>query len=80
MGPKRVYGELVDDKLVTDPPPNPADPLVPSEPYDGRVIPGPGVDTNYEITRYRFDTPGIHTISWQLGELVSNVLRIEIGA
>lgn len=78
MGPKRVYGELVDGRMATDPPPNPEEPLVPAQPYDGRVVPGPGVDVNYEITRYRFDNPGEHTISWQLGDLVSNVRRIEV--
>lgn len=80
MGPKPVYGELVDGLPVSDPPPNPADPLASSEPYDGRVVPGPCVDTNYEITSYRFDTPGTHTICWQLGKLASNVRRIEISA
>jgi hypothetical protein len=78
MGPKRIYGEFVDDPPVTPPPLNSAEPLTPSEPYDGHVVPGPGIDANYEITRYRFDVPGIHTISWRLGELASNVLRIEV--
>ena len=79
MGPKRIYGEFVDDVAVTDLPPNPTVPLAPCEPYDGRVVPGPGLDANYEITRYWFDQPGTHTIWWRLGELRSNVLRIEVG-
>jgi hypothetical protein len=80
MGPKPPHGECIDDIPAVDPPPNPADPLAPSGPYDGRVIPGPGVDANYEITRYRFSTPGIHTISWRPGAFVSNVRVLEISA
>lgn len=80
MGPKPVCGEYVDGRPATAPCPNPAEPLAPIEPYDGRVVPGPGIDTNYEITRYTFDAPGIHTIVWRLGELASNTRRIEITA
>jgi hypothetical protein len=78
MGPKPVLGEYVDDRLATDPPPDTEDPLAPAS-YDGRVSNGPGLDANYEVTEYRFETPGEHTIQWRLGAHVSNVLRIEVG-
>ncbi|MBM7774264.1 hypothetical protein JOD54_004468 [Actinokineospora baliensis] len=75
MGPKPVHGEWVDDTLVTPPPGE--DPLVPPL-YDGRVIPSPAFDTNYEITTYTFTTPGPHTIQWRLGALTSNLLTLTI--
>ena len=80
MGPKQVCGEYVDDRLVGDPVSNPSDPFTPTEPYDGRVVPGPGLDANYEVTRHRFAAAGSHTIRWALGDLASNVLQIEVQA
>jgi hypothetical protein len=77
MGPKPVWGEYVDDVLATEPPPKGSDPFVPTS-YDGRVLPGPGKDTNYEVTRYRFTTPGAHTVHWRLEPNVSNVLRFTV--
>jgi len=71
MGPKAIYGELVDGKLVT-----PAEP--PPELYDGLVVDSPDVDYNYDITTYRFAEPGHHTIQWRLGALRSNTLELEI--
>ncbi|GAA3010552.1 hypothetical protein [Actinokineospora diospyrosa] len=75
MGPKPIHGEWVDDVLATDPP-TPT-PLIPPL-YDGRVLPSPGVDTNYEVTTYTFTTPGTHTIQWRLGPLTSNLLTLKI--
>ena len=71
MGPKAIYGEFVDGKLVT-----PAEP--PPELYDGVVVDSPDVDYNYDITIYRFMEAGRHTIQWHLGELRSNTLGLEI--
>lgn len=78
MGPKPVHGEFVDGKD--------ARPARAPEHYDGRVLRGPAVDFHYDITSYRFDTPGRHTIQWKGGGhpiegdlgLASNVLRIEV--
>lgn len=77
MGPKTVYGEYVDGKLyslhATQPP----------EPYDGLVLPSPGVDTNFDTTVYRLP-PGEHTIVWRASMLssstvlTSNTLTIEV--
>lgn len=77
MGPKRVYGEYVDGRLATEPPPAWEDPLVPLL-YDGATLPSPGVDGNYEITSYSFADPGPHEIEWRLDGLRSNVLVIEV--
>jgi hypothetical protein len=71
MGPKAIYGEYVDGQLVT-----PAQP--PPEIYDGLVVDSPDVDYNYDITSYRFSRPGHHQIYWQLGDLRSNTLDIEV--
>jgi hypothetical protein len=80
MGPKEVRGEHVDGALATEPAPRGQDPLEPQGLYDGMVLPGPAVDYNYDITSYRFDTPGEHQIQWRLGNLQSNILRIQITA
>lgn len=72
MGPKTVFGEYVDGRLATEESPE-AEPL-----YDGRVLPSPGVDYNYDITTYSFEEPGRHTICWQMGELCSNTLELEV--
>ena len=77
MGPKEVRDEYVDDELRTPPVPPGFDPLVPSS-YDGRVLDGPGIDVNWELTVYRFDEPGEHTIVWHPGEFRSNTLRVDI--
>jgi len=77
MGPKPVFGEYVDDVLVTEPPPDVEDPWVPLE-YDGATLPSPAVDYGYEITSYAFDRPGMHHIYWRLGPLQSNTLEVEV--
>jgi hypothetical protein len=77
MGPKPVYGEYIDGQLATPAPPPGEDPFVPSD-YDGRALPSPAVDYNYDITRYRFAEPGRHQICWQIGDLRSNALKLEV--
>ena len=77
MGPKDVYGENVDGLLVTQQAPDGDQPWVPGF-YDGMTVEAPAVDYNYEITSYRFQEPGIHRISWELGSLRSNVVEIEV--
>jgi hypothetical protein len=74
MGPKPVFGEFIDDELVTEPVPA-GDPLVPAE-YNGVTLPSPAVDYNFEITTYTFHEPGIYWIQWRLGQLVSNTLEV----
>lgn len=76
MGPKAVLGEQVDGKLVTAPEVEDGDALLPPGLYDGPVVPGPAVDYGYEMSTYRFETPGVHRIVWHLGDLVSNELLI----
>ena len=79
MGPKAIVGEYVDGKRVATP-----KPLALS--YDGAVVPSPAVDYNYDITEYRFDRPGRHTIQWRGGghaiqgdlQLESNVLVLTV--
>ena len=72
MGPKAVVGEIVDGHPQT---PKIADDL---GSYDGRVLASPGVDYNYDITTYSFDRSGLHTITWRLGELLSNTLELKV--
>ena len=76
MGPKEVYDEYVDGVARTAAAPVPDYPWVGV--YDGAVIKGPAVDTNYDVTSYTFDTPGVHEIQWRVGGLVSNSLRVEV--
>ena len=76
-GPKAVHGEYVDGALATTLPPNPDDPLVPLD-YDGIMLPGPGVDYNYDVTTYALAKPGTHTICWRMGALESNTLEVSI--
>jgi hypothetical protein len=76
MGPKPVQGEYVNDQLVTAPAPE-GDPLVPAT-YNGVTLPTPAVDYNFDITSYRFQTPGLYKIQWRLGSLRSNVLSIVV--
>jgi hypothetical protein len=77
MGPKPVRGEHVDGRLVTPAVLADPAPLVPTT-YDGRVLSGPAVDYNWEITRHRFQAPGRHSIQWRVGVHVSNLLIVEI--
>ena len=71
MGPKPITGELVDGVEKT-----PAAPM--ANAYDGRVVQSPAVDYNYEVTTYKFDTPGIHLIQWKANGMESNVIAVEV--
>lgn len=75
MGPKLVYGEYIDDRLMTPPPP---DDLWAPATYNGPILPSPAVDYNYEITTYRFEKVGTHKFQWRLGALHSNILTIDV--
>ena len=77
MGPKPVYGEQLDGRPVTPAPPAGDDPLAPLD-YDGRVLPSPGIDHNFETTSYKFNRPGEHELTWRIGELESNTLAIDV--
>lgn len=77
MGPKPVYGEQLDGRAVTPAVPNGDDPLAPGE-YDGRVLPSPGIDHNFETTSYTFRRPGRHELTWRVDDLVSNTLTVEV--
>ena len=76
MGPKPVYGEYINNRLATAPPPE-GDPLVPLE-YNGTTLTSPAVDYNYEIASYVFPEPGIYRIVWELQRLQSNILIIKV--
>jgi hypothetical protein len=71
MGPKSIHGEYVDGVERTPPPPGVTT-------YDGRVVPSPGVDFNYEVTTYTFTAPGPHFIQWRGAGRESNVIEIEV--
>lgn len=71
MGPKPIDSEYVDGVLRTPPPPAPGT-------YDGRVLPSPGVDWNYEVTTYRFTAPGPHRLQWRADGRESNVIELEV--
>lgn len=77
VGPKAVRGELVDGTPTTAAVAEDEHPLRP-QPYNGRVRPGPGVDTAWEVTTYAFETPGRHTVQWAPGAFRSNVLVVEV--
>ena len=47
--------------------------------YDGKTFPSPGLDLGWEVTEYAFDRPGRHEVQWRLGDLVSNVLTVDVG-
>jgi hypothetical protein len=76
MGPKVVFGEYVNETLMTPPMPD-EDPLHPAT-YNGVILPSPAVDYNYDITSYRFETPGLYRIQWRLDGLRSNVLPVRV--
>jgi hypothetical protein len=73
-----IRGEHVDGALRTAAAPPSGDPLAPAGLYDGRVLPAPAVDYNWDITEYTFAAAGSHTIEWKLGPLISNHLTIEV--
>lgn len=77
VGPKEVTDEYVNEKLVTkksivDSGGYPWRPSI----YDGEVEASPGVDYNFEITKYQFERPGVYNIQWRPGRYHSNILRI----
>ena len=76
MGPKPAVSEYLDDKLATTAPQAPHYPWVGE--YDGATLLSPAIDYNFDITSYRFDAPGTHTIQWRPGNLVSNTLTIHV--
>ena len=63
MGPKPVTGEYLDEKLASDPVPSWS--AFTMGVYDGAVMKSPWADTNYEITRYKMVTPGLHRVQWR---------------
>lgn len=71
MGPKPIYGEYVDGRLVTPE-------RAPEQIYDGHVLASPAVDYNYDITCYRFSEPGYHQIFWKIDEHRSNTLNLKV--
>jgi hypothetical protein len=79
MGPKPVHDEYVNGILATKALPEGEDPLVPDL-YDGRIVRGPGIDYNHEITQYRFRKPGIYLIQWRPGKFSSNTLAIKVSS
>jgi hypothetical protein len=78
MGPKEVVGMYVDGHLVGEPAP-PGYRFV-SDEYNGRVLSSPGVDTNWEISRYKLQQVGRHRVQWRAGGFASNVLCIDVRA
>lgn len=72
MGPKTIFGEYIDGYAMT--PARHGESWL----YDGAVLESPGVDYNFDITTYSFETPGRHTIHWEMGGLRSNTLDLEI--
>ncbi len=76
MGPKVPSDEFLDGVRATPPPEIASYPWVGS--YDGAVLPSPAIDYNYEITSYRFATPGTHAIEWRLGGLASNRISVVV--
>ncbi len=71
MGPKPVYGEFADGTRAT--PSSPAGGV-----YDGPCVLSPAVDFFFDVTTYRFETPGEHTLYWQPGTIRSNTVRLTI--
>lgn len=86
MGPKAIRGMLVDGRPFGDPGPSgdARSPEMSSDSpwvfgsYDGVVAPGPGLDSNFEISTLTFDSPGRHTIRWVLGPWRSNMLVVVV--
>jgi len=82
MGPKPVYDEYVDGKLVTEKAPGHGAYFGAVGLVEDRAI----ADFNYNITTCTFSEPGAHTIQWKGGGdatqgalgLESNVIRLEI--
>jgi len=62
MGPKEIFGEYIDGKLVS------RAAAAPPAPYDGRVVASPGADHNYEVSAHRLER-GVHEIEWRFETL-----------
>lgn len=75
-GPKQVYGEFVNEKLSTKLSSVDDYPWLPF--YDGKAIKGPGIDYNFEITKYQFKKLGTYNILWKVGNLESNAISITV--
>lgn len=77
VGPKEVTDEFVNEKLVTKKSmvSSGSYPWLPSI-YDGEAEPSPGIDYNFEITKYQFQHPGIYNIQWRPGRYYSNILQV----
>jgi hypothetical protein len=74
MGPKPVIGEFVDGKRQ-GPESRMGDFGEPLD-YDGLVVAGPAIDSNFEESTYSLE-PGRHEIVWRPQDgLESNTLRI----
>ncbi len=73
MGPKPVFGEYLDQEQVT-----------PSAPgaglYDGPLVVSPAVDFFFDVTTYRFEREGVHSLYWQPDAVRSNTLHLVIEA
>ena len=75
-GPKRIYDELVNGKLVTKTSSIKEYPWIGL--YDGITIPSPNLDYGFDITNYKFSEKGLYVIQWNPGIYKSNKLEILI--
>jgi hypothetical protein len=66
MGPKPIFGEMLDGTPATPPPPDDDDPL------------HPGLYDNFERTTYTFSSPGRYELVWSVNGLTSNTLAIDV--
>jgi hypothetical protein len=73
MGPKSIVGEYINDSLATPPGESWVNGI-----YDGIILPSPGVDYNFKITKYKFKKPGTYNIQWKMGKHISNILKITV--
>ncbi len=76
MGPKGIFGEYVDARMVSTLAAAPADS------YDGAVLQSPEVDHNYESSGYKLPA-GRHVLQWKFKTLSgtyleSNVVTIDV--
>jgi hypothetical protein len=77
MGPKEIFGEVINDSLVSLPVPAGKTPWA-ANILDGETPPAPYVDYNFAITEYHFSKPGVYNIRWKMGNYSSNVLVIHV--
>ena len=78
LGPKEVFDVYVDGELHGESYPyGQLDPFQPFE-YDGRVLPSPARDANFDITTYTFPRPGVYRIQWRPGQWRSNILEVRV--